>query len=360
MLVALLRQHFQKKQEKHTHQGLLPPTLGSSKQPPLHGNSTHHEESSARLNVPALTRAKMAIASSFENLRSKPVTEKKQKSKPPSQQSDTHSQSLNLRSTSPLFARRTSIDTLMAPVSTSPMKQDDEVGKGRIRSWTAGVGEIWQRPRSKLESSSDLPSKQQEEGLKAEQEEDNTKQDSKKSVFKTPRRFTAPRPRRRDFYGSDEVRHLRHSLTPPASASVEKYLHTGHRRSTSNIVSSSWRQEIFDSVSTPTKLDGGFPRAFSKTASDICELRLPGYCMLYAVPPFHAVEEWQVIEIGTTGETWKDTVRDVKGSPRTRARTRWQNAIRQQILLNHMERENQQLKSEFICCVCRLSVMCLW
>lgn len=259
VLVALLRQHFQRKQEKHTHRGLLPPRMPTSK-PPAHGNSTL-EESSARLTVPALTRAKNAITSSFENLRSKPVTEKKLKGKPESQQSDEHSQSLTTRSSSPLFARRTSIDTLMAPVNTSPMKVGE--GLGRDRSWTAGVGEMWQRPRPQGLQSSHDPSSENQDRKEKEDEE----KDSEKDLFKTPRRSFAVTGRR-NFHGADRGRHLsRHSLTPPSSATIEKYVAKGHRRSSSNIVSSSWRQEIFDSVSTPSKLE--FPNF--RTNSEICE-----------------------------------------------------------------------------------------
>lgn len=230
---------------------------------PTHGNSTL-EESSARLAVPALTRAKNAITSSFENLRSKPVTEKKQKSKPEIQQSDVHSQSLTTRSASPLFARRTSIDTLMAPVSTSPMKEGD--GTGRDRSWTAGVGEMWQRPRP--QGRHDPSTKNQDGKGKEKEKEDGekAKKDDEKDVFKTPRRSFAAT-RRRNFHGADQGHRVRLSLTPPSSATIEKYHAKGHRRSTSNIVSSSWRQEIFDSVSTPTKLEFGTARA----DSEICK-----------------------------------------------------------------------------------------
>lgn len=222
----------------------------------------------------------MAITSSFENLRS---TEKKQKSKPESQshQPDPHSQSLNIRSSSPLFARRTSIDTLMAPINTSPMKEE---GKGRNRSWTAGVGEIWRGPQSADGSSNgnsngssngssngkskDQDGKEKEQKASQREEEDKANEDNMKSIFKTPHRsFGAPR-RRRNLQGSDEGRRLRHSLTPPSSATLKKYLRKGHRRSTSNVVSSSWRQEIFDSVCTPTKLEAAFPG----TDSDICKM----------------------------------------------------------------------------------------
>ena len=253
MLVALLRQHFQRRQEKHTHRGLMATKLPSHK-PPVHGNSVL-EESSSRLTVPALTRAKNAITSSFENLRSKPVTDKKQRSKPDSQQMDLCTQSLTGRTVSPLFARRTSINTLMAPVSTSPMGGD---GAGRERSWTAGVGEILRRPQSQIVVHDPSSTKDQS------REKTNEDKGSEKDVFKTPHRSFAPS--RRSF-GSEKGRRLRHSLTPPSSAADGKYIRQGHRRSSSNVVSSSWRQEIFDSVCTPTKLE----RAFPSFDSEICE-----------------------------------------------------------------------------------------
>lgn len=243
MLVALLRQHFQRKQEKHTHRGLMPAKLPSHKPP--HGNSAL-EESSSRLTVPALTRAKNAITSSFENLRSKPVTDKKQRNKPESQQLDLCTQSLTGRSASPLFTRRTSIDTLMAPVSTSPLKEE---AAGRERSWTAGVGEILRRPQSQIVVYDPDKTKQKKERTKDE--------------FKTPHRSFALS--RRSF-GADEGRRSRHSLTPPSSAAVSMYARKTHRRSISNVVSSSWRQEIFDSVNTP-KLEASFP----SLDSEICK-----------------------------------------------------------------------------------------
>lgn len=70
----------------------------------------------------------------------------------------------------------------------------------------------------------------------------------------------------------------------------------------------------------------------------------------YTVISSYAVDEWQVIEISSqNGGSWKvpkETEQDAKDSPPTRARKRWKNAINQQLLLNRMEKENQQLKSE--------------
>ena len=241
VLVALLRQHFQRKQEKHTHRGLLPPKPTTAKAP-----SRVNSSAETRLTVPALARAKMAITSSFENLRSKPPTEKKQKSKTENQQS-----SDVYRSSSPLFARKTSINTLMAPVSTSPLRE----GGGRSRSWTAGVGEICRPAPVSLESNNQGDKDQGKiQGDSDESEKQNGGDD--KGVSETPM-FTTPKKK--------DLQH-RHSLTPPSS-SAEEFLFKGHRRSTSTITFGSWRQEIYDSVCTPTKLEKDFNRA----DSDICE-----------------------------------------------------------------------------------------
>jgi hypothetical protein len=54
-----------------------------------------------------------------------------------------------------------------------------------------------------------------------------------------------------------------------------------------------------------------------------------------------------VIEIGGAGDMWSATVHDARDSPRTKARKRWKHAIKQQILLNQMERVNRLVQSEF-------------
>lgn len=55
-----------------------------------------------------------------------------------------------------------------------------------------------------------------------------------------------------------------------------------------------------------------------------------------------------MIEIGGSWKASKESLEVVKASPPTRARKRWKNAIKEQILLNRMEKENQVLKSESI------------
>lgn len=272
MLVALLRQHFQKKQEKHTHRGLLPPKL-STRPPTGHrvGDSAL-EDSSSRLTVPALTRAKMAITNSFENLRSKPALDKKRKlsqhEKAELGQLDA-SQSLNVRSVSPLFARKTNIDTLMAPVATSPLKEES---RGRERSWTAGVRRTilprvtTSNDKNQEEKNKDKKEQNQEE-KNIDEEEEKQRDKAQSETATTPHRTVLHKRRKSPGNLQRDRPPLRHSLTPPSGSGVEKYLQfRGHRRSTSNIISRSWRQEIFDSVSTPTKLDGGF-----RASDDICK-----------------------------------------------------------------------------------------
>lgn len=203
----------------------------------------------------------MAITSSFENLRSKPTTDKKQKQdKADTQQIDSHYQSLNMRSSSPLFARKTSIGTLMSPLTTSPMKE------GRARAWTAGVGEMHHQPLLSEETSKSLKADMSLEGSKGSSfNSENLEGMKEQNVFTTPNRVNKKQRSRGRGRGGGGGR-IRHSLTPPSVSSGEE--HRGHRRSTSNIITGSWRQEIFDSVCTPTKLvESGIHRA----NSDICE-----------------------------------------------------------------------------------------
>ena len=223
----------------------------------------------------------MAITNSIENLRSKSATEKRHKSsqsggekeenkdQKPKDQRDLRSESLNVRSLSPLFARKTSIDTLMAPISTSPLKEGLERGRGR--SYTAGPGEILRaQPVAPLErrngkeqvKSSNEEKNKLQKGGRGEKEHEQSIVESKEEI-RTPRR-SIPAKRRSLSEQHPPSRHhpMRHSLTPPSG--VDKYLTKGHRRSSSNIVSRTWRQEIYDSVCTPSQLE-------HRADSDICE-----------------------------------------------------------------------------------------
>lgn len=56
------------------------------------------------------------------------------------------------------------------------------------------------------------------------------------------------------------------------------------------------------------------------------------------------MEDFEIIELTNPGGSWKPpktTLGDVEGSPATRARKRWKNAISQQIILNRMDKQNQ-------------------
>lgn len=64
----------------------------------------------------------------------------------------------------------------------------------------------------------------------------------------------------------------------------------------------------------------------------------------------YAVEEWQVIEMGAPPGD-RASLETASDSPSTRARKRWKHAIKQQILLNYMEKENQLLRSKSYICM---------
>lgn len=78
-------------------------------------------------------------------------------------------------------------------------------------------------------------------------------------------------------------------------------------------------------------------------------------CILFLAT--HAVEEFEIIEpsvIDQLGTSWpspeeskalrKREEEEQKQSPRSRARQRWKNAIKQQIMLNQMEKKNELVK----------------
>lgn len=272
-----MRQHFQKRQEKHTHRGLLPPKVGRRL------TADHNaEEISGRLAVPALTRAKLAITNSFENLRSKPTADKKQKSLMKAEEEQQQQQQLQQkddqlsqshdRSLSPLFSRKSHIDTLMAPVTTSPFKGDKDTTK-RNRSWTdmtSGLGKMRQLSHAsvvKVSNNNKTSARKilQEEQDREKEQEQATQNKKSDGMVKTPTRLT-PVLKKRNLH---QVSDARHCMTPPASSSEDKYGFSrarGHRRTSSHGITRSWRQEIFDSVSSPTKLDSAISN------NDICEL----------------------------------------------------------------------------------------
>ncbi len=181
---------------------------------------------------------------------------------------DMRTESLNMRSLSPLFARKTNIDTLMAPVSTSPLKEAMERGRGR--SYTAGAGKILRaQPLPPLNSKTLEKGKEEKKKHKGSSgepavsggegdSEQRAEGSGEEKEVKTPHRSIVTKRR-----SLSEKRGMRHSLTPPSGTSVDN-LGRGHKRSTSNIVSRTWRQEIYDSVCTPGKLE-------HRADSDICE-----------------------------------------------------------------------------------------
>ena len=283
VLVGLIRQYFQRQQALHTHPG----TGGLLTNTSL--------EASSRLRLPALSRAKDAIASSIENLKNRPSGRGSRftKNKPTDkQQDDQVTQSLNVRSVSPLFSKKTNLDTLMAPIPTTPVKQRTKEEVRRERSWSG----YSQSPRSSPDildaiqtsrrggSSQDKESettsklvqsvgpvptedvlkspKAAEEVLKSPKKKKRTSFDlgdkSAEVEFKVPttpmRRVKSQRPR--------DMRHDRQSKTPPATTSShhsKKGFRKTHRRATSLAMpaySSTWRQDIFESCNTPDKRHG--------------------------------------------------------------------------------------------------------
>ena len=143
MLVALLRQHFQRQQDKHTHSGLITSKMEQAGHRRSGRGRVGAEDGSIRLRLPTLTRAKNVIANSFENLRSKPplVPDKKA-------QMSAASVVVEEDKSEGLFARKTSINTLMSLVQsgTSSNREEEEEEGGReqaqieerSRSWTEG------------------------------------------------------------------------------------------------------------------------------------------------------------------------------------------------------------------------------
>ena len=97
-------------------------------------------DTSSRLRVPALTRAKDAITNSIENLKNRPSGRgsrfHKTKTVDKQPNDDQVSQSLNARPISPLFSKKTNLDTLMAPIPTTPIKQRSKDEVRRERSWS--------------------------------------------------------------------------------------------------------------------------------------------------------------------------------------------------------------------------------
>ena len=296
-LVALLRQHFQRQQDNHTHRAF--------------GAGGGLEDSSARLRVPALSRAKNALASSIDNLRTRQQQNNNQTTKKSSTKiangenrtaaaaaSDERvSQSLSLPVHSPIFARKTKLDTLMAPISMSPSPFQEQkrlggplpvrevqvrerswsesVKKHKIRELTTGGGGVGggESPPSPCKEK-DRPKERKTKGGRRTPPSPPISSSSSTRTEKEPRRtrpvspLTSPpatsqpkrfeafhqTPRRTPVLGLSNRKGKRTSRTPPAqmvSTPVDypPGVCRGHRRSTSYTC----RAEIFESINTPSE-----------------------------------------------------------------------------------------------------------
>ena len=295
-LVALLREHFQRQQDNHTHRAF--------------GAGGGLEDSSAKLKLPALSRAKNALASSIDNLRTrqqnnqstkKPSTKTNEGSRPaaaPAASDEKVSQSLNLPVHSPIFARKTKLDTLMAPISMSPSPSQEGEKKlgsqlplrGRERSWSESVKK--HKIRELTNGSESPPSPGKEKDRLKEMKTRGSRRRTPPSppiTMTTGKEAGTPRrarpvsslasppatsqkkfdgfqtPRRTPMLGLSNQKGKRSSRTPPAqmvSTPIEypPGVRKGHRRSTSYTC----RAEIFESVNTPSE---------SRTSHDLCECK---------------------------------------------------------------------------------------
>lgn len=296
-LVALLRQHFQRQQDNHTHRA-----FGA-------GAGGGLEDSSAKLKLPALSRAKNALASSIDNLRTrqqnnqstkKPGTKASEENRAAAANGGTDervSQSLSLPVHSPIFARKTKLDTLMAPISMSPSpSQDGEKKLGnqlplrevRERSWSESVKKHKIRELTIGSESPPSPGKERDRlkdkkakgsrrtppsppvsSMKTGKEPNTPQKTRAVSPLASPpptsqKKFdTFQTPRRTPKLGLSNRKGKRASRTPPAqmvSTPVDypPGVRRGHRRSTSYTC----RAEIFESVNTPSE---------RRTPQDLCE-----------------------------------------------------------------------------------------
>ena len=279
-LVALLRHHFQRQQENHTHLGI--------------GTGGGLE---SKLKLPALSRAKNALASSIDNLRTRQqnnqATKKNIKTSEAngSRTSDERAtQSLNLPVHSPIFSRKTKLDELMAPISMSPSPSTEKtlgnplLPRARERSWSDRLRKHKIRELSSVDDGN-LSDKEKEDEAKDKAKESSGKKFSDRkapppvprivtgsetsSPLNKARRSPSPltttppsvsqekvnsfqTPQRGPSLGLTGFRGWRSSRTPPAQMVSSPHDHQhrrGHRRSTSYTC----RAEIFESVKTPER-----------------------------------------------------------------------------------------------------------
>ena len=294
VLVALLRQHFQRQQDKHTHRGLVTSKVdlglcGLHVEEDKGGPGV--EEISPRLRLSTLTRAKNVIANSFENLRSRPPLPLDKKTRKSALYVTSEQRPYDL-----LFAHKSNINTLMSPVHANPsnknMAEEKVVCQSEKddvrwnRAWTAGVsppnirGKNVSSENERVSESAPLRRRKDEaeqsavlHSLPAQTSQETSQAEEQYLLRKTTQHLSFPRTRGlREFQQRNRQRHL--SLTPPsssASLSSKEKFHREHRRAASHGISSSWRQELFESVATPSKMDRKCRR--TPTSSDICELR---------------------------------------------------------------------------------------
>lgn len=298
-LVAILRQHFQSKQENHTH----PSIRTTEKQ-----LSIEKSANTNRGRLSALERAKMALTSSFDNLRTRKQLKKAGSDDNSDRRSATPepqgSQSLNLPSNvSPILSKKTSVSSLLGPVSTGETAPNE-----LKRSWSGSAGSFRLRRRRNLKKAASDEASEEEKGktqshlddkrTNSEQEQSTENGDIQHAqsaplssippslqsstispplspllsssrpgakvlesksfpshAFRTPthspvrtRRSVRPHGRRKGKK-DDHLQRLQFT-PPPASAPVlPPMLLRGHQRSMS------LRQDIFESVSTPTKTE---------------------------------------------------------------------------------------------------------
>lgn len=312
ILVALLRQHFQRQQDNHTHRSF--------------GAGGGLEDSSARLRVPALSRAKNALASSIDNLRTRQQQNNNQTTKKSSTKiangenrtataaaasGEMASQSLSLPVHSPIFARKTKLDTLMAPISMSPSPSQEHKRLGgplpvrevqvRERSWSesvkkhkirelptggggAGGGESPPSPRKEKDRPKERKTKgdrrtppsppvsSSSSSTKTGKEPGTPRRTRPVSPLTSPpatsqqKRFEAfhQTPRRTPVLGLSNRKGKRASRTPPAQmVSTPMEYPPGVRRGHTRSTSYTCRAEIFESINTPSE---------RRTSQDLCEL----------------------------------------------------------------------------------------
>lgn len=275
VLVALLRRHFQRMQDKHTHRGVVTSKVGRKMNGRGMGGVTNSAgvgpggDNAAKLKVPAIARAKMIIANSFENLRSSKPSETLDRSRKSSGASDQSA-------TQTLFARKSSIGTLMSPVHSKSSSTDEDTSsellqvsqrEGRSRSsWTSDTA--IRPPRLVLDS------EESEVDRGGVEEEPSWSSVVTVAGEVEPTGNTSPDlshlSRTQSWRGLRNMKRTPFlSLTPPSSSTNKVTFNKNHRRAVSHEIGNSWRQEIFDSILTPGKSENGHHKI--RTSTDICK-----------------------------------------------------------------------------------------